>query len=296
MCAPPQRQAATSPPCAACSSSSARVNAASICCAQVSTAAVVLVVAPPGIVALEHAFERIAKAAAAELPRQQRPADLVGEDAFGQMARPGPEDQRRRARRPPSCRRRPRAAPAPPPPAGALDFAWRRYGSSRTAASDSWSAWIARRLSRSCFGVAASSCAMRSHAVRRRPFVGQVVRIVGRDGCAGSRSRSSRARGSISRGVCCGVEEAGPVVARVPARRRHLALQVVLGLAQRHACRPRPSRCGRRRRRPPCSASAPGSFADAAMNSATERTRASARPASSVVESASSAVQRIASA
>ena len=233
MCASPQRHAATSAPCAACSSSSAlRERGIDLLRAGLDRRRR-LVVAPPGVVALEHAFERLAKAPPPKLARHSgRPSSSANMPSVSWRVQA--QKISGAALSPPSCRRRPRVRLAAAA-SGCVDFALRRYGSSCSVASDSLVGLHRAQALQACASAAPRAArSIRSHAVRRRPFVGQVMRIVGARGCAGWRSRPSRAPGR-SRAASARLEEAGPVVARVPARRRHQALQVVLGLAQRHA-------------------------------------------------------------
>ena len=228
-----QRQAATSEPCAACSSSSARVKAASICMAQVSAIEVVL---------SSHHQASLRSSTPSSASRKLLPPKVRSNSGW-----------------PISSANRP-------------SVNWRVQAQKMSGAAASPLIWPSKRSS-FCFAFAASGCfelrlaqvgqqplgGERLHvglhrgqgrqrvlgrrreqlldallAVRRRPFAGQEVRIVGRmDALVGGRDPAAR-RIDLARREPR-LEEAGPVVARVPARRGHQALQVVVGLAQRHA-------------------------------------------------------------
>ena len=191
------------------------------------------IVATARVVALEHAFQRVLEAARGQRAFPQRVARVVLEDAARQLPLPGPQDQRRGALG------RHRAVEG-------LQLRLRRRGQRMRRLGLAQPRQQHQRGERLLVGL--HRCQVLDGVLGPRPqhlldallpvgqgpFAGDVVRIVRRgDALVGGGDPAARRVGLARRLV--GRDPAGPVVARVPARRRHQAAEVVFWLAHGNA-------------------------------------------------------------
>ena len=191
-----------------------------------------LVVAPPGVVARQHAFQRIKIATLAQQPVVNRRTQLVGQHLLRQMPVPGPVNQRRglvgghravKARQLLPRRRCQRVGRLGLLQPGQQALHRQRFDIAVHALQ------IGQRM----LGHGLDQLLDALVAVRQRPVVADEVRVAGRgDLLVGIGDEAAR-RVALLR-QCVHRQKAGPVVARVPARCRRQAAQVVVGPAHRH--------------------------------------------------------------